>query len=227
MDEARNGGAQALAAEEAMQPATFEEQVRRGCDLLQQNPAKRPLLYKTLARIAQGPVDLAVLEDELARDVRCAKGSMAPYFYAQWLADAGMARRLDTDGSGRPVNRDDYPELDDDAFDDMLAGFAYEITGAGREVLVRFSPDSRLRALYESQPQRVAVYEDLLAFLREKHHLGQIDSYVRGLASYQAYVAEHQELSPSVFVDKLSDAGVIAFDGGWVVQEGKGEQTLS
>ena len=61
----------------------------------------------------------------------------------------------------------------------------------------------------------------------EARNGGQIDSYVRGLASYQAYAAEHQELSPSVFVDKLSDAGVIAFDGGWVVQEGKGEQALS
>lgn len=204
--------------------AAFEACVARGSELLSQNPSRRPLLRKALQLMTDGPVDLRVIERTLADDPRCAKGKLAPYFYAQWLADAGIAVRYDTDANGDVVHRADYPDLDDDAFDDMLEGFAYQVTDAGREVLRRFSASVRLRELFEHEPQRQAVYEDVLAFLTERHHLGQIEAYVRALPSYA--VLDQQgggAPSPSVFVDKLSDAGAIVFDGGWIACEGRGE----
>ena len=228
-DERATTGAQEGAGGASRCPAdTFETAVEQGCALLRQNPAKRPLLYKTLQLIADGPVGLAAIEAELASDARCAKGGLAPYFYAQWLADAGIAERFDTDAEGNPVSRDDYPDLDDDAFDDMLEGFAYAATDAGRAVLARFSPDSRLADLLAAEPERAQVYGDVLSFLQTRRHLGQIEAYVRALPSYRALTEGRQRpVSPSVFVDKLSDAGAIEFDHGWRVREGKGEATVA
>lgn len=212
------------AAEREREADAFGRAVERGCALLRQNPSKRPLLYETLQLIAEGPVALEAIEATLLADPRCGKGGLAPYFYAQWLADAGIAERFDTDADGNPVSRADYPDLDDDAFDDMLAGFAYAANDAGRAVLARFSPDERLADLLAAEPERAQVYQDVLTFLQSRHHLGQIESYVRGLPSYQALVdGRERPVTPSVLIDKLSDAGVIEFEGGWRVREGKGE----
>ena len=115
--------------------------------------------------------------------------------------------------------------MDEDAFDDLVAQYAYRTTDNGRALAAEFAPARRLTELFEAEPARKEVYLELLGFLRTKRSYPEVEYHLRS-RNVQTFTTEDgTPLQPSLFIDKLGETGAVAFDGGWMITP-EGKETL-
>jgi hypothetical protein len=197
------------------------------CKLFEQNPKNRPLLRAALHYAANDLVPLAELESHIQAQPSFGKGSPAPFFIVDWLDKAGALERYELDADGQIVDRNALADLSDDEIDDVVASYAYRATPDGLEALTSSSATARLAELLEQEPDRADTYLEILAYLREKHPLADVMSLLAGRDVLTAgRDADQAPLSPSLFVDKLSAVGAVAYsDHGWKATK-EGEEAL-
>lgn len=163
---------------------------------------------------------LTAIEEAIAAFPEFAGATRDQFALVSELVDHGGLALFELDAAGNVVTEADTEGLTENEIDDLVASFAYETTEVGRAVAERLNPAHRFAALVEAAPEREPLYRALLSFLREKHSFADVDSYVRSEEGAkvlaQAGVAGMQ---PSVFVDKLERAGMVAFFHGWQTTE--------
>lgn len=203
-------------------PLGPEELYKRGRILFLHNPAYVSVFLDTVAACDGEVRTLGELEERIAALPGYAKHKNPPYFPISWLRDAGALEELYLDAEGNIYEAKDVEALDEDAFDDLVAQYAYRTTDNGRKLAEEFRPANRIAELFDHEPERKETYFKLLSFLRQKRAFSEVEHFMRE-RDVQMFTTEDGELiQPSTFVDKLGAAGVINFDGGWVItEEGK------
>lgn len=200
-------------------PATFEEKVEALDRFIHFEPLIREIDYKVLL-FCEERRGLTAIEEAIAAFPEFAGATRDQFALVSELVDHGGLTLFELDAAGNVVTEADTEGLTENEIDDLVASFAYETTEVGRAVAERLNPAHRFAALVEAAPEREPLYRALLSFLREKHSFAEVDSYVRSdegaKVLAQAGVAGMQ---PSVFVDKLERAGMVAFFHGWQTTE--------
>ncbi len=206
--------------------STCNEEAARRCDgietLLRHNPSFRRIFLRILDRCSGTTVRL----DELERFTEAQPGygrlRQPPYFPIRWLSDTGALEERYLDAEGGEYSAADLADLDEDAFDELVAAFAYRSTDAGLLAASRFAPARKLSVLLANEQDRADVYLDVLRFVCEKRTFAQIETFLRGHSLFEEVSRGDTPLQPSLFVDKLESAGAVAFDKGWLITpEGK------
>ena len=203
-------------------PLTPEERYERARTLFLHNPAYSQTFLDTLATCDGQIRTLGELEERIAALPGYAKHKTPPYFPVSWLRDADALEELYLDADGNAYEAKDVENLDEDAFDDLVAQYAYRTTDNGRKLAREFSPASRLAGLFDHEPARKEAYLELMAFLREKRSFPEVERHLRGCDPGILTTEDGTMIQPSMFVDKLGAAGAVEFDGGWMITaEGK------
>jgi len=210
--------------EEALdETAAFQAKVLGAIDLLQANNLNRMILYGILRACEDKQWPLHELEDYIQEQPDYASATQPPYFLISWLVEREALDALEIDQEGNLITSDMKEGLSEDEIDDLVADLAFSTTEVGRMVIEEFSPASRLIPLMQSVPDRYDTYVEVLEFLQEKHSYLEVDRLLRGRdVLMSGREANDRPMQPSVFVDKLAQAGSISFNNGWVItKEGK------
>ena len=203
-------------------PLSAEELYQRGRTLFLHNPAYARVFLDTVAACDGEIRTLSQLEERIAALPGYAKLKNPPYFPVSWLRDAGALEELYLDAEGKVYEAKDVEILDEDAFDDLVAQYAYRTTDNGRSLAAEFNPARRLTELFDHEPARKEIYLDLLEYLREKRSYPEVEHFLREHGAQHFTAEDGTPLQPSLFVDKLGETGGVAFDGGWMITpEGK------
>ncbi len=198
---------------------TGDEALDAGRKLLKTNPRHRIVLQRVLVACINNLVTLDEIEERIEEDPDATDKHMAPFFYAQWLVDAGLLICYDLDVQGNLITREDYPDLEDDEYDDLLEGYAYSATPEGITVATEFDPAARILVFAERNTAYTACYRDILEYLTTPHHLGEVTHYLKAEVLPRLDPQDAHVKNPTKFVDELSDIGAIAFRGGWQTTE--------
>lgn len=200
-------------------PATFEEKVEALDRFIHFEPLIREIDYKVLL-LCEERRGLTAIEEAIAALPEFAGATRDQFALVSELVDHGGLTLFELDAAGNVVTEADMEGLTENEIDDLVASFAYETTEVGCAVAERLNPIRRFAALIEAAPEREPLYMALLSFLREKHSFADVDSYVRSEEGAKVLAqAGVMGMQPSVFVDKLERAGVVAFLHGWQTTE--------
>ena len=203
-------------------PPSPEERYQRGRMLFLHNPAYIHVFLDTVAACDGEIRTLNELEERISALPGYAKLKNPPYFPVSWLRDAGVLEELYLDAEGKVYEAKDIEALDEDAFDDLVAQYAYRTTDLGRNLAQEFSPARRLAELFEHEPARKEVYLELMTFLCKKRSFPEVEQHLRVHDPQILTTEDGTKIQPSMFVDKLGAAGAVSFDGGWMITaEGK------
>jgi len=203
--------------------AAFDAKVLGAIDLLQANPLNRMMLYRILRACDSRMWPLHELEEHVLAQPEYTNATQPPYFLISWLVEYQALDAIEIDHEGAVVTQAMKEGLSEDEVDDLVADFAFTTNDVGRVVLEEFAPSSRLVPLIESVPERYDTYVEVLEFLREKRSYQEIDQLLRGREVLMTGRSEgDRPMQPSVFIDKLAQAGSISFKDGWMItEEGK------
>lgn len=196
----------------------FDDMVSAAVELVLKNPRQRALLYWTLERCKEDMVSLETLEDEIEKHPEFHKCNTPPYFIAQWLVEADTLDFFEIDAQGAPIDRValENEGLSEDDIDDKIVGYAYATNAVGCCALERLDPTKRLKKTLSEKPAMRSALLELLAYLNEKHSLGDIAHHLKSVLGVKEKDFAYEGINPIALVSKLSDAGVIVFsDHGW------------
>lgn len=218
-DEPANRDIAKAASAKEKAPLTFAEKVEALDRFIHFEPLIREIDYKVLL-FCENRRDLAAIEEEIATFPEFAGATRDQYHLITELVDHGGLEYFELDGAGAVVTAERKAGLTENEVDDLVAGFAYRTTEVGRAVAERLDPRRRLADLVAAAPERAPLYEALLAFLRDKRSFAEVDTYLRGPEGFALCCETGTNgMQPSVFVDKLERAGVLAFNHGWQTTE--------
>ncbi|MDR3307630.1 MAG: hypothetical protein LBS58_01870 [Coriobacteriales bacterium] len=202
---------------------SFEAKAFRACELLQANPLNRTVLYRILVACASKRILLHDLEGYILEQPEFKGATQPPYFLIDWLVDYSALDVAEIDHEGNDIAPEQKEGLSEDEVDDLIDDFAFSTSEVGKAVIEEFSPRNRLIDLLGIVPERYDTYVEVLELLTEKRPLSVIDGLLRGRdVLMSGRKPGENPMQPSVFVDKLADAGGIIYDGGWqITPEGK------
>ena len=203
-------------------PLTEEEKLDRARTLLQHNPSYTRVFLNVLGACDGTAHTLGSLEETIAAMPSYEKLKNPPFFPVHWLHQAFALEEMYLDAQGNLLSAADVAGLDEDAFDDLVAQYAYRTTETGRAVALEFSPARRIQRLLLDEPVRRDTYIELMGFMRQKRSFSEVEALLRGREILSFSAEDGVTVQPSMFVDKLESVGAIAFDGGWeTTKEGK------
>lgn len=193
-----------------------EEQVSEVVDCVCNHPRHRELLYKALV-FCRGGVD----EPDAVAYVE------AQPEYAEALQESGVLLHLLVRHGG--LARTDVAAPAADASDQADAGAADDghvpswlltTTPAGEVTCALLSPNRRIEACVREVPERENAFLTVLELCREPRKLSEVKA---ALADDPALAPSErtagQRLLPSYFIDRLSEAGALVWDGAWVTTQ--------
>lgn len=211
-----------LPARQENQPA--EEDVARVVDCICNHPRHRELLYKALA-FCREERDEGEVESYLKAQPEQAQALQTPYALVRSLVVAGGLAQASYDATGAVLDDARRAELaaqglDDDAVAALAVRRTVTTTPAGRAAVALLDPERRIAACMNAGPARRDAFVRLLEHCRKP----------RSLDSVKRLLDEHPALEPSAhsggqrlhavyFIDRLNEAGGLAWDGAWVTTE--------
>jgi hypothetical protein len=209
-------------AEDEPEELTFEQQVDKIRRIIVQHSLNREILYRILKHCRKRRF-LHDLEEHIATYPDFRSATQPQYFLIMWLVDAGGLRQLEVDENGNEVLEEQKEGLSEDEIDDLVVDYAYEITEAGEVVASDMDPKHRLLQLLEIVPDWYDTYVEVLEFLEEKRPFADVDSLLRGRDILRwGRSPDDSPMQPSVFIDKLEQAGGVVWNEGWTTtKEGK------
>lgn len=188
------------------------------------HPLHREILYRTLA-FCQQRRELSAIEDEIASYPEFARATQDQYHLIVALEQAGGLVRTPLDADGADVTPERLTGLTEDEADDLVATYAFSTTDAGVALVEQHAPRARLIELMGLVPERTDTYVELMAYLEEEPRTyAQICALLQGRPALLRVGpdGEPQQMQPSVFLDKLEQAGGVEWDEGWVLtREGR------
>lgn len=228
---AEAGDAKPPAGAASAPEAPAEEDVARVAECVLAHPRHRELLYKALAYCAgagaRGEDDV---EAYLRSQPEYASALQDAHTLLRTLVRCGGLDRRDLDAQGCELTKArleqiraerglDRP-LSQDEVADLVAGHSLALTPAGASVVALLDPQHRIAACCEADPERTNVFLEILQLCETPHTLRDIRELVADdpVCDPTPRTA-HLRLEPSFFIDRLSEAGALVWDGAWVTTE--------
>lgn len=217
---------------EALAAMTPEERVERVRETVERTPRQREILYQTLL-FFQDEHGYGEGEEFIAsHKAYSARQMQAPRILIDILARAGAIDVAELDCDGQVVTEEMKGELrelgaPEEEIEDLVVDWRLSDSEAGRAFLEGYRPATRLERLAGRVPDQAWIYLDLLAFCREKRTLGDIIDHLppSSLPTVDGDpTAPH--IQPSTFIDRLGEAGGVAWEGGWLTTK-EGEEFLA
>lgn len=197
---------------------SFSQKVEQVNVLLLRNTLNRPVLYRILTSLESEAIPYGELETRIQQMPGYEKATQPPGELIKWLDDVDALTIIEVDEEGKQLTEEDYEGKTEDEIDDMIFDFLAEITEQGKAAITSFNPEDLLFDLLHDKPQRYTTYITLLEFLQQKRAYIEIDKLLRGNpVLMDGRDPDARPMQPSVFVDKLSSAGAIVFEGGWII----------
>ena len=222
--EAPSGMAESPASEPEL---PLEERVANLERAVTRHPLHREILYRTLA-FCERRRELTAIETEIASYPEFRRAVQDQYHLIQTLEHAGGLTRTPLDAEGVDVTPERLAGLTQDEADDLIATYAFATTDAGRAFVERHAPKARLVELMGLVPERKDTYVELMAFIEEEPRTyADICALLKDRPALVRTTpdGELQTMQPSVFLDKLEEAGGVEWSDGWVLTD-EGRQFL-
>lgn len=198
---------------------SFEEQVADLSRFIQFEPLVREIDYKILV-FCKERRELSEIERYVATLPQFKSATRDQYSLITELVNHYGLEFFELDAQGNSVTEADKEGLDEDGIDDLVESYAYQTTEVGLAIVKEFSPRARLEGLFEISPHRREAYELVMRFLAERHSFADIDTMLRLRGDVQlGFSPSGEPVQMSVLVDKLERAGMIEFDGGWILSD--------
>ena len=210
----------------AAQAGPSEEQVAELSDCVLAHPRHRELLYKALEYCIQ-PHDEHEVEAYLEAQPEYADALQGALVLLRTLVRHGGLVRSALDEQGRELTPEfleavraerglDRP-LSEDEVADLTASHRLVTTLAGAAVVALLDPQRRIAACVEAVPERTNAFLSILQLCDERPStLGAIKELVRDDPALEPTArTAHLRLEASYFIDRLSEAGALVWDGGW------------
>ena len=198
---------------------SFEEQVADLSRFIQFEPLVREIDYKILV-FCKERRELSEIERYVATLPQFQSATRDQYSLITELVNHYGLEFFELDAQGNSVTEADKEGLDEDGIDDLVESYAYQTTEVGLAIVKEFSPRARLEGLFEISPHRREAYELVMRFLAERHSFADIDTMLRLRGDVQlGFSPSGEPVQMSVLVDKLERAGMIEFDGGWILSD--------
>lgn len=205
----------------------FEERLADLERAVTRHPLHREILYRTLAFCEQRR-ELTAIEGEIASYPEFRRATQDQYHLVEMLEHTGGLTRTPLDAEGADVTPERLEGLSEDEADDLVATYAFQTTDVGCALVEQHTPRARLIELMGLVPERADTYAELMSYIEEKPRTyADICSLLKGRPALirLADDGEPQEMQPSVFLDKLEQAGGVEWNDGWVLTD-EGRQFL-
>lgn len=204
-----------------MEPTDDDEAMEVLHKTVTRHPLNRNVLYNVLDCCRQERT-VQELDAEASNWPQTAQSTQNPYRLACFLEKAGGLRRIERDANGEEVTEERKEGLSADEADDLVSTVGFATTDLGRAYVERYSLAGKTAALLEAEPRNAEAFRRLLSFIgKEPRTYTQIQRVFKEEPCLEAALGDGtQRVQPSVFVDKLADAGAIVWDAdGWVLTE--------
>ncbi|MDK7724344.1 hypothetical protein QP551_06505 [Slackia exigua] len=213
--------------QQAQAASSPEEKKRALSRLITRQPLNRELMMRILSFCSEERT-IADIDEFVAQFPEADRATENPAYMTKSLAREGGLSVVEHAADGRVVAPEEKDGLTEDEVDDLVASVGYLVTDTGRAVAAEHSPAARLADLMGARPDRAETFEELLRFVKEEpRSYDDIKSLLAGRPVLETVINGRTEaVQPSVFVDKLERAGVLAWDKGWKLTE-EGRSYLS
>ena len=205
-------------------PAPTEAEVAHLLEIVYRHPRHRELYYKALA-FCEGERTVDEAEDFIEEQPEYAGALQTSTVLVNVLIEQGGLAYREYDAEGAPITDEraatlkDEGATDDDLFD-MVARRTVRTTPAGCAVVSLLEPKQRIASYVASVPERTRVYKKLLVFCETPRTLDEIKSLLEGDSALEpSERTAWQKLHASYFIDRMDEAGGLAWQGGWVTTE--------
>ena len=210
----------------AGQSTPSEEQVADLTDYVLAHPRHRELLYKALS-LCIDPRDEHEVEDYLEGQSEYADALQDAHVLLRTLVRHGGLVRTALDVQGRELTDELLDQiardrglgraLDNDEVADLTASHRVGTTPAGAAVVALLDPQRRIASCVEAVPERTNAFLSILQLCEGRPStLGAIKELVRDDPALEPTArTAHLRLEASYFIDRLSEAGALVWDGGW------------
>ena len=193
-----------------------EEQVSEVVDCVCNHPRHRELLYKALL-FCRGGVDEPDAVAYVEAQPEYAEALQESGVLLHLLVRHGGLARADVASPGPGASGQEGGEP---AEDDHVPSWRLTTTPAGESTCTLLSPSRRIGACIREVPERENAFLTVLELCREPRKLSEIKA---ALADDPALAPSErtagQRLLPSYFIDRLSAAGALVWDGAWVTTQ--------
>lgn len=211
---------QQIEEQEACRALTLEQRCDRVEQAILRQSLHREIHYKTLMFCCKRR-NLAEIESHIQAYPEFKHATQDPCHLIRAMVCAGGLQEFELDQDGCAITPAMKEGLDEDELDDLVAGWAYEVTDAGKLVVERHAPRARLTELLNSSPERRDAYIQVLQYLEEvPRTYAQVSDVLSQNGALNPLRPEEVGMQPSVFLDKLERAGGIVWDEGWFLTEG-------
>jgi len=206
-------------AGEDLEAMDFEERVEYLKKVVVKNPPQREIKYRTLRFCCERRI-LPEVEEFIAACPEYDPRVISPYFLLQFLLKGGGLFVYELDADGEIIVPEQKEGLTEDEIDDLVAELAFECNEYGRELVERMSPKNRILELLSITPEYYDTFIEVLDFLTEKRTFAKVDTLLRGRDVLMVgRDPGDRPIQPSVFVDRLEEAGGIFWEKGWLITE--------
>lgn len=203
---------------------SFEEKVIA----LEQAVTKHPLNCEVLCRILSFCKDeervLCDIEQDAAQCPQFKLATQNQYHMICTLERFYGLERIERDENGEAITPERTEGLTEDEIDDLIWDICFKTTDVGKVIVEKHDPLVRIQNLFDAEPSRIELYQEVLAFIAEAPRTyGEIQGLLRGRPELTTDAAgEHKRIQPSVFVDKLERAGALVWIEKWkITDEGR------
>ena len=137
------------------------------------------------------------------------------------LVFAGGLNKYELDSQGKIITEKKKQGLSEDDLDEMVCSFSLETTDAGAAAIEGMNPKNRMRALFESEPERTHIYRQILRLCASPKSFKELESSLLNMPNMPALASQNKLSSLSVFpsalIAKLESAGGLLWDEAWVL----------
>lgn len=217
-------------------------------DVVYRHPRHRELYYAILAHCEkERTVEDAEAFTEEHVDYHSALQSAATLINVM-IAEGGVAY-TEYDAEGNPITEErlealraetaaawleSHPEDDEasleknqaflDAYEDacfeLVARRTLQTTAVGMAVVELLDPVKRISAYIASRPERSHLYLQVLDFCQTPRTLAEVDALIKDDPALAPTAAsDWQRIRPSYILDRLTEAGGLAWNEGWFITE--------
>lgn len=212
------------ASSEASTEAPTEAEVAHLLEIVYRHPRHRELYYKTLA-FCEGGRTVDEAEDFIEAQPECKSALQTSTVLVNVLIEEGGLAYAEYDAEGALLTDEHMASFkeagatDDELFD-LVARRTVATTPVGRAVVTLLNPRRRVASYATSVPERTPVYKKLLAFCETPRTLDEIKSLLDGESALEpSERTAWQKLHASYFIDRMDEAGGLAWQNGWVTTE--------
>lgn len=179
--------------------------------------------YRSALQNAATLIDVMIAEGGLSYAEYDAEGNAITEERLKALRTETAEQWLEThpedDAASLSENRS-FQDAYDDACFELVARRTLQTTAVGMTVVELLNPVKRISAYVASRPERSHLYLQVLNFCQTPRALAEVDALIKDDPALAPTAAsDWQRIRPSYILDRLAEAGGLAWNEGWFITE--------